>query len=56
MSDTRHRHAPINELRRYSYSAREAIRREAAEAGVHTKPHKQRRVNERVKLRKEYLP
>lgn len=58
MARTHRKHAPLSEHKRRGgdtpRNARDAVRRE--EAGTFkTKPHKQRRVNERASLRKEWL-
>lgn len=60
MSDTHRKHAPMGVLKKRGgqpkvRSAQMLILAERSGGGVHYKPHKQRRVNERATLRKEWL-
>jgi hypothetical protein len=62
MSDTHRRHVPKSKLAKSGgqpkvRSATMLLHLERADAGggVHTKSHKQRRVNERARLKKEWL-
>lgn len=60
MSDTHRAHLPKAKLAKRGgqpkvRSATMLLHLEEAEAGVHTKSHKQRRANERAELRKEWF-
>jgi hypothetical protein len=57
MSRTHRKHVPLSQLRSTVKGSRSAVALAAIEksgSGIHTKSHKQRRVNERAALRQDW--